>query len=147
MFAPLPVTRERCCRFDGAPVGQSHRLLGRQKGRRRTRPQPFEKRKEVLARLLRRAPAGLQLCEYLDGDGAGILEHAGRLGSSPAFCLGLAPMWPFSACQVSASGLAPRDQGNPCPGHPSQVLPAGAFFAPATARRSIARLLSSPSSI
>jgi len=41
---------------------------------------PIEERKAALARLLRSAPASLQLCEHLNGDGAVIYEHAVRLG-------------------------------------------------------------------
>src|SRR5262249_34768688 len=44
------------------------------------RPQPIEQRKAALVKLLRRGPAGLQLCEHMDGDGAVIYDHAVRLG-------------------------------------------------------------------
>jgi bifunctional non-homologous end joining protein LigD len=44
------------------------------------RRQPIEERKAALAKLLRRAPPGLQLCEHLDGNGAVVFEHACGLG-------------------------------------------------------------------
>lgn len=44
------------------------------------RPRPIEQRKAALAKLLRRAGPGLQLCEHMTGDGAVIFEHACRLG-------------------------------------------------------------------
>jgi bifunctional non-homologous end joining protein LigD len=44
------------------------------------RRRPIEERKAALAKLLRRAGPGLQLCEHLAGDGAVIYEHAIKLG-------------------------------------------------------------------
>ena len=41
---------------------------------------PIEERKAALARVLRSSPAGLRLCEHLDGDGPTIFEHACQLG-------------------------------------------------------------------
>jgi bifunctional non-homologous end joining protein LigD len=44
------------------------------------RRRPVEERKAALARLLRRAPSGLQLTEHVGGDGAIVFAHACRLG-------------------------------------------------------------------
>jgi bifunctional non-homologous end joining protein LigD len=40
----------------------------------------WDERRKVLARLLRGAPAGIQLSEHLDGDGALAFQHACKLG-------------------------------------------------------------------
>ena len=45
------------------------------------RPRPLEERKARLAKLLARAPAGIQYTEHLEGDGAAIFAHACRLGA------------------------------------------------------------------
>jgi len=44
------------------------------------RREPLETRKATLASLLRDPPAGIALCEHLEGDGAAIFQHACRLG-------------------------------------------------------------------
>jgi bifunctional non-homologous end joining protein LigD len=44
------------------------------------RPQPLEQRKAVLARLLAKAPSGIQYNEHLEGDGAEIFAHACQMG-------------------------------------------------------------------
>jgi bifunctional non-homologous end joining protein LigD len=43
------------------------------------RPRTLEERKERLAQLLAKAPAGIQYTEHLEGDGAAIFDHACRL--------------------------------------------------------------------
>jgi bifunctional non-homologous end joining protein LigD len=45
------------------------------------RPLPLEERKARLAKLLVKAPAGIQYSEHLEGDGAAIFAHACRLGA------------------------------------------------------------------
>jgi ATP-dependent DNA ligase len=45
------------------------------------RPRPLEARKARLAKLLAKAPAGLQYTEHLERDGAAIFAHACRLGA------------------------------------------------------------------
>ena len=45
------------------------------------RPRPLAERKARLAKLLAKAPAGIQYSEHLDGDGAAIFAHACRLGA------------------------------------------------------------------
>jgi hypothetical protein len=45
------------------------------------RPRPLEERKAKLAKLLRKAPAGIHYSEHLEGDGAAIFAHACRLGA------------------------------------------------------------------
>ena len=44
------------------------------------KPQPLETRKEALAKLLKRARAGVHLVEHLEGDGATVFAHACKLG-------------------------------------------------------------------
>ena len=44
------------------------------------RARPLEERKAKLAKLLSKAPAGIQYSEHLEGDGAAIFAHACRLG-------------------------------------------------------------------
>jgi ATP-dependent DNA ligase len=44
------------------------------------RPRPLEARKDRLAKLMAKAPAGLQFTEHLEGDGAVIFAHAYKLG-------------------------------------------------------------------
>jgi bifunctional non-homologous end joining protein LigD len=44
------------------------------------RPQPIERRKIALAKLVARANAGIQLCEHIEEDGRTVFEHACRLG-------------------------------------------------------------------
>jgi bifunctional non-homologous end joining protein LigD len=44
------------------------------------RPRPLEERKARLAKLIAKAPAGIQYSEHLDGDGAAIFAHACKLG-------------------------------------------------------------------
>ena len=45
------------------------------------RARPLEERKAKLARLLAKAPAGIQYTEHLEGDGAAIFAHACKLGA------------------------------------------------------------------
>ena len=44
------------------------------------RPRPLEQRKARLAKLLAKAPAGIQYSEHVEGDGAIVFEHACQLG-------------------------------------------------------------------
>jgi bifunctional non-homologous end joining protein LigD len=44
------------------------------------RPLPFSKRKARLARLLARAPAGIEITEHTDHDGAAVFRHACQMG-------------------------------------------------------------------
>jgi bifunctional non-homologous end joining protein LigD len=44
------------------------------------RPRSLEERKGRLARILSKAPAGVQYNEHMDGDGAAIFAHACKLG-------------------------------------------------------------------
>jgi bifunctional non-homologous end joining protein LigD len=45
------------------------------------RPRPLAERKARLAKLLARAPAGIQYTEHLEGDGGAIFAHACKLGA------------------------------------------------------------------
>jgi bifunctional non-homologous end joining protein LigD len=45
------------------------------------RPRPLEERKAKLAKLLAKAPAGIQYTEHLEDDGAAIFAHACKLGA------------------------------------------------------------------
>ena len=45
------------------------------------RARPLEERKAKLAKLLAKAPAGIQYTEHLEGDGAAIFAHACKLGA------------------------------------------------------------------
>jgi bifunctional non-homologous end joining protein LigD len=44
------------------------------------RREPLETRKATLASLLRKSPAGISLCEHLEGDGELVFRHACKLG-------------------------------------------------------------------
>ena len=44
------------------------------------RPQPLHARKARLAKLLAKAPAGIQYNEHVEGDGAVVFTHACKLG-------------------------------------------------------------------
>lgn len=44
------------------------------------KPQPLVKRKAALAKLLRKAPAGVRLCEHDEGDGEALFQAACRMG-------------------------------------------------------------------
>jgi bifunctional non-homologous end joining protein LigD len=41
---------------------------------------PIEERKQTLAKLLHRSPAGITFNEYYDGDGTNLFRHACRFG-------------------------------------------------------------------
>jgi bifunctional non-homologous end joining protein LigD len=45
------------------------------------RPKPLGERKAKLAKILAKAPPGIQYTEHIDGDGAAIFAHACRLGA------------------------------------------------------------------
>jgi ATP-dependent DNA ligase len=44
------------------------------------RREPLETRKATLASLLRKSPAGISLCEHLEGDGELVFRHACKMG-------------------------------------------------------------------
>jgi bifunctional non-homologous end joining protein LigD len=77
------------------------------------RREPLETRKATLSSLLRKPPAGIALCEHIEGDGEMIYRHACKMGlegivskrRGSVYSSGVSRQWVKSKNPVSAAVL------------------------------------------